>query len=50
MGTCKVHCPLPERQEAWPTGKGRPRTLAGGAPRGQQEHTSPSPFTNGTGS
>lgn len=32
MGTRKVHCPLPERQEAWPTGTGGPRTLAGVAP------------------
>ena len=50
MGTRKVHCPLPERQEAWPTGTGRTQDSCRSGPRGQQKQTSPRPFTSGSGS
>lgn len=49
MGTCKIHCLQPERQEAWPTGRDDPGLLQECLPGSTETHK-PKPFTNGTGS
>lgn len=44
MGTRKVHCPLPERQEAWPTGTGRTQDSCQEWPQGSAETDEPAPL------
>lgn len=44
MGTCKVYCPLPERQEAWPMGKGRTQDSCGSGSKGSTETHEPAPL------